>query len=117
MLTRVTTSEMEPFWNDVNPTVVTSLTDFQKDEILAAVSRRASANYPADVRLSLFGYFLVIIFGRERRSDDRLETERHKRPVFTLRNLPLIAILWGSVVYTAFSFILPGIKELLLLFI
>lgn len=115
MLTQTGAADLEPFWDDVDKRVVDTLDPFQKQEILSAVYRRASENYPADVRLSLFGHFLVVIFGRERRSNQRLDSERAKRPVFTLRNLPLIFLLWGSVVYTAFSFILPGIKQLLVL--
>lgn len=115
MLNHAGAAELEPFWRDVDPRVVDTLDQHQKEEILAAVSRRSSENYPADVRLSLFGYFLVVIFGRERRSTHRRESERAKRPVFTIRNLPVIAILWGSVIYTAFSILLPAIRELLVL--
>lgn len=117
MLALTGTADIEPFWNDVDPKAVTSLSKFQRDEILAAVQRRSENDDAADVRLSFLGHFLVIVFGREKRSAIRRQSERIRRPVFTIRNLPLIVLLWGSVIYTGFSLLLPAIKDLLLLFL
>lgn len=107
MTTQVATTEYQSFWNDVDPDVAGALNTSQKDEILKALSRRANASYPADIRLSLFGYFLVVIFGLERRSKERLKSERRRRPVITIQNIPVILIIWGSVVYTSFSLLMP----------
>jgi len=105
------------FWNNLDPAVVSSLTSVQKAEILTAVDRRASKIHPADVRLSLFGYFLVVIFGRECRSDERRISERNRHPVFVHGNFFLILILWGSVLYTSFSVVFFSIRKLLILFL
>lgn len=113
MLKPAGAAELEPFWNDVDPDVAEALDPLQKEEIQAAIKRRATGAHVSDVRLSFFGYFLVVLFGRERRSKERRESERANRPVFTVRNLPLIVLVWGSLIYTAFSVILPGISRLL----
>ncbi|MCB1492526.1 MAG: hypothetical protein KDJ77_12160 [Rhodobiaceae bacterium] len=117
MTAQAASSDFEPFWREVDPKVAAGLDEFQKSEILKALSRRANASYPADVRLTLFGYFLVIIFGRERRSKERLQAERQRRPVITIQNLPVIFIIWGSVVYTAFALLLPLVRSALMYFL
>ncbi len=103
MLKQAEMAETGAFWKDVGPSVTAGLNDFQKNAILEAVNRRGSDSHAADVRLSLFGYFLVVLFGRERRDNQRLNDERRRRPVFTIKNLPMILVLWGSVIYTLYS--------------
>jgi hypothetical protein len=105
------------FWKEVDPDVVTNLNEFQKDAILDAVRRRGNNQHTADIRLSLFGYFLVVLFGKERRSRDRLKDERDKRPVLTFNNLVLIAVLWGSLIYTLYSLLPHAVEFLLRLFL
>ncbi len=113
MLKQAEMAETGAFWKDVGPSVTAGLNDFQKNAILEAVNRRDSDSHAADVRLSLFGYFLIVLFGRERRGNQRLKDERRRRPVFTIKNLPMILVLWGSVIYTLYS-LLPHTVGLLL---
>jgi hypothetical protein len=117
MLKQAETDETMTFWNDVDPSVVTDLNTHQKDAILDAVRRRGNQRHAADIRLSLFGFFLVVLFGRERRSPDRLKSERARRPVITFNNLLLIAVLWGSLIYTLYSLLPHAIEFLLNLFL
>ena len=114
MSAQAKSGSIEAFWTSVNPAVRDDLSDEQKDAIWSAVSRRAAEDFPADVRLSLGGYFLVVLCGRERRGTKRLIEERQRRPVFTLSNLPLIGVIWGSVLYTGYSLVTGGMKSLLL---
>lgn len=117
MLEQAESEETLAFWNDVDPNVVHDLNSHQKDAILKAVRRRGNEQHTADIRLSLFGYFLVVLFGRERRSQDRLKRERVRRPVITFNNLMLIAVLWGSLIYTLYSLLPLAIEALLKLFL
>lgn len=90
-------------WSAMDPAIASSLSSVQKTAIAQAALRHDAQHPPADVRLSFGRYFLVFICGRERRADERLRAERQARPVFTLRNAPLLVGLWGSVIYTAYS--------------
>ncbi|MCK7616083.1 hypothetical protein [Roseibium sediminicola] len=117
MQNQAETEDTRAFWNDVDPKVVTDLNAQQKQAIYVAVQRRGNARHAADIRLSLFGYFLVVLFGRERRSQNRLKNERTRRPVVTFNNLLLIAVLWGSLIYTLYSLLPHAIKGLLSLFL
>lgn len=117
MLNQADTEETHPFWNDVDPKVVTDLNAHQKDAILTAVRRRGNEQHAADIRLSLFGFFLVVLFGRERRSPGRLKSERERRPVLTFNNLLLIAVLWGSLIYTLYSLLPHALEFLLTMFL
>ncbi len=117
MLKQAESDETIAFWNNVDPSVTKDLNEFQKDAIFEAVRRRSADAHSADVRLSAFGYFLVVLFGKERRSKDRLREERRRRPVVTTNNLVMIIVLWGSLLFTLYS-LLPyavrGILSLLL---
>ncbi len=113
MLKQADTAELNAFWSDVDPTVSVDLNEFQKDAIFDAVRRRGSERHSADVRLSAFGYFLVVLFGRERRGRDRLRDERRRRPVLTFNNLVMIVVLWGSLIFTLYSLLPHAISMLL----
>lgn len=113
MLKRAVTEEAIAFWKEVDPDATEGLSDFQKSTIFDVVKRRGSDHHKADIRLSAFGYFLVVLFGRERRNPDRLKEERRQRPVLTFNNLVLLLVLWGSLIYTLYS-LLPYAVELLL---
>jgi len=43
--------------------------------------------------------------------------EHQRRPVLTFNNLLLIAVLWGSLIYTLYSLLPIAIKALLSLFL
>ncbi len=65
----------------------------------------------ADIRLCFGAYFLVIIAGKERRGSDRLNNERKARPVFTVRNIPLLMLIWGSLIYSFYSLVSVGLQS------
>ncbi|MGH1351977.1 MAG: hypothetical protein ACRBBN_14390 [Methyloligellaceae bacterium] len=65
----------------------------------------------ADIRLCFGAYFLVIIAGKERRGSDRLNKERKARPVFTVRNIPLLMIIWSSLIYSFYSLVSVGLQS------
>ncbi len=55
----------------------------------------------ADIRLSLGWFYLVIFFGKERRSPERVREERKEHPVLTLKNAPVLIFIWLSVFVVA----------------
>ncbi len=114
---QATTADASEFWNDVDPTVTANLNDAQKNAIEHAVVRRNSDHHSSDIRLSAFGYYLVLILGKEMRDGNRLVDERNRRPVFTAKNLPLLLIIWGSVIYTFVSVIPATIKPVMQFFL
>ncbi len=64
----------------------------------------------ADIRLCFGAYFLVLIAGKERRGSERLHAERKARPVFTVRNVPLLMVIWGALVYSFYSLVSIGLQ-------
>ena len=86
---------MHWFWKDVGDEVADALTAEQRNAIELGLKKSAADGRPADIRLHLGKYFVRIIAGKERRGKKRLEHDRSENPVFTLKNAPLIALLWG----------------------
>lgn len=103
MLQKVESEEAVSFWQDVDPNAIAGLDEFQKKAILEAVKKRNNNAHKSDIRLSAFGYFLVILFGKERRSRERLKEERNKRPVVTRNNLVMISVLWGGLIFALYN--------------
>jgi hypothetical protein len=97
------------FWKHVGGDVYRKLSEDERDAILRAARHGKDDQVNSDIRLSFGRYFLVVLFGRERRSRERLNEERAKRPVFTARNLPVLFVLWGSVVYALYSLMVFGL--------
>lgn len=48
-----------------------------------------------DIRLSLFGGYVVLLAGRERRSQKRLQMERRDYPLWTAANILMFLFIWG----------------------
>jgi len=48
----------------------------------------------ADIRLSFGLYYLVIMFGKEQRSEERLVEDRKKHPILTRANIRAIFFAW-----------------------
>ena len=93
------------FWRAVGADVYDALSETQRKSVFRAARWNSGDHIRSDVRLSFGRYFLVLLFGKERRSRERLAEERVKRPVFVAKNLPLILFLWGSILYTLYSLV------------
>jgi hypothetical protein len=113
MLRQAKTEETASLWNDVDPSVTGNLNDQQKTVDNDTAQQRSFDQHAADIRLSAFGYFLVILGGKERRNNQRLKQERRSRPVVTLNNVLMLAVLWGSVIYTLYSLLPHAIGAIL----
>ncbi len=66
----------------------------QENAVADTAGKIGARPRPADLRLHFGPYFLRIIAGKERRSPERLKQDRKENPAFTLRNLPLIMLIW-----------------------
>jgi len=94
------------FWSNSDTTDV-DLSDQNTGALCKDTPSSASENTKvddkADIRLTLAGYYLVIFFGREKRSSKRLAKERQEHPVLTYGNAPVLAFAWLSIIFTVYS--------------
>jgi hypothetical protein len=113
MLRQAKSEEDVSYWKEEDPNATGDLNDQQKTENKETFQQRGFDQHAADIRLSAFGYFLVILGGKERRNNQRLKQERQNRPVITFNNLLMLAILWGSVIFTLYSLLPLAMKSIL----
>jgi hypothetical protein len=65
-----------------------------------------------EIRLS-FGYFYVVLkWGSEKRSSDRLKDERRRFPVVTATHAPVLAAVWAIIFLVAYMGLSFGLKAL-----
>lgn len=97
------------FWTDFKSDVAQSLSAEQRAEIerVLALGGAPRPSAIGDIRLSFYFFFLRIMWGREKRSAERLKQESAMYPAVTKRNLP--AILTMGVAYTAFWYMIVGL--------
>jgi hypothetical protein len=77
-------------------------------------ARNATESQPrkGEIRLS-FGYFyVVLLWGKERRSMARFREDRKRYPVVTAANMPVLILVW-SMIFMATSFAAVGSLKLL----
>lgn len=105
----VVTIATSRFWTDINSDIAQSLSAEQRAEIerVLALSGAPRPSTIGDIRLSFYFFFLRIMWGREKRSYDRLKQEQALYPAVTKRNIP--AILTMGIAYTAFWYMIVGL--------
>jgi len=84
------------FWERLKPDVAASLTDEQRDGLNAALTgspETAESNVTCDLRLSFHWFFVVIMWGPERRTSGRLKIERARKPVLKWANAPVLGAM------------------------
>lgn len=98
------------FWGDFDPVLGQTLSSEQRSEIERVLLLSSPAARPSrigDLRLSFYFFFIRILWGREKRSSERLKQESAMHPAITKRNVP--AILTVGVAYTAFWYMVVGL--------
>ena len=103
------------FWNYMPDDAAAQLDPAVREAIDAAIIKANPQHSGADIRLSFGPFFLRLISGRERRSNERLKDERVANPVFTAKNLPLLLLAWGASIASAYLIILLFQRATLLL--
>lgn len=76
----------------------------------------AGRNASSEIRLSFGLFYVVLRWGQERRSADRLEAERKIYPVLTATHMPVLAALWGAIFLCAYYLLVAGLEGLTYLF-
>lgn len=78
--------------------------------------QKAAQRGGGEIRLS-FGYFYVVLkWGQERRSADRLEADRKAYPVLTATHAPVLAAIWAALFMIAYYLLVAGLEGLIYLF-
>ena len=76
-----------------------SLTDHQRDALVASAEKCGWTRHPADLRLSIpfftKHFYMVLLAGEERRSKERLAIERKRYPIATIANFSLMIVMGG----------------------
>ena len=76
-----------------------SLTDHQRDALVASANKCGWTRHPADLRLSIpfFSkrFYMVLLAGEERRSTERLAIERKRYPIANIANFTFMIVLGG----------------------
>ena len=93
------------FWGDFDPAVAQSFSADQRAEIERVLARNAAgwSSTVGDLRLSFYWFFVRILWGREKRNNDRLDQESAKHPALTKKNAPVLFAI--SAGYTAFWYV------------
>ncbi len=87
------------FWSSLEPRTRKSLSLAQREEISQALERaNPSKGSFSDVRFTIAGHFLVLLWGREQRSSQRLNKEATVHPVLAPKNLPILAAIASTIV-------------------
>ena len=88
-----------------------SLTDHQRDALVASANNCGWARHPADLRLSIpffkKHFYLVLLAGEERRSKERLAIERKRYPIATIANFTLLILLGGCATVVGSLLLIP----------
>ncbi|MFP4100097.1 hypothetical protein [Coleofasciculus sp.] len=81
---------IEQFFARIPPKTAATFNPNQLDILKQTFGNRASKKHAVDLRLSMpfpkGGFYWVLLMGREKRSRDRLQQERHKHPLWTVAN-------------------------------
>jgi hypothetical protein len=91
-------ARLRRFLNALDPNFVHRLTDDDKQAINDAFGRAFPVTSAMDVRFSFRWFFMRVIVGRERRSVERRREDRMQFPALTVRNLPLLILLWVTMI-------------------
>ncbi len=96
------------FWNDFSPDVAGTLSDGQRSEIDRVLNQSSDNSKLRDVRLSFKWFFIRVVWGPEKRSDDRIKQEQVEHPAMTRKNAPILASMWTA--YMAFWYMALGLS-------
>lgn len=91
-------ARLRRFLSALDPNFVDQLSDDDKQAINDAFGRAFPVTTAMDVRLSFRWFFMRLIVGRERRSAQRRRADRQQFPALTARNLPLVILLWSTMI-------------------
>ena len=92
--------------------MASSFSDGQLDAIKRAFGSRTMGAHAVDLRLSIpiggRSFYVVLLAGRERRSRRRVTWERRLRPLWTVGNVVVMALLASLVGLSLIAVLYPG---------
>ncbi|MEH2251552.1 hypothetical protein [Nostoc sp.] len=98
----------EQLFSKINPKIANSFTDEQLKAIQRGFGSQAGARHSLDIRVSVpipgLGFYLVLLAGSERRSQQRLQNEKGRHPLFNTGNI--IFLTGFSTILLSCSFII-----------
>lgn len=71
-------------------------------------------NQVGEIRLSFIWYFVVIKWGRERRSAERIQHERELHPVLKRAHVPILATMWAILFFAAYAILALSLRGLVM---
>lgn len=77
-----------------------------------SASHGAAAKSGGEIRLSFGLFYLVLKWGREQRSADRLKDERRRFPVVTTTHAPVLIAIYALVLAIAYGMLVLGLNAL-----
>lgn len=107
----------EQLFSQINPEIASTFTDKQIEALKRGFSYNKSSRHFLNIRVSIpiprLGFYLVLLAGSERRSQNRLRSEKGLYPFWTLSN-SLFVIGFLSILsiccFTIFSFVLSSLN-------
>lgn len=81
----------------------------------AAIPAEAASKRGGEIRLSFRFFYVVLKWGQERRSLDRVNQEREKFPVLTATHMPVLAAIYATFFLLLYVLLTLGIEALVYL--
>ena len=84
------------FWTNFNPAIAQSLSAEQRTEIERVISLDPTlrpGGSVGDFRVSCLGRFVRVLWGREKRSAERLQQESAANPAISKKNAPALVTM------------------------
>ena len=86
------------------------------NETAAATTPADAASKPGgEIRLSFRFFYVVLKWGQERRSLERVNQEREKFPVLTSTHMPVLAVIYAAFFLLLYVLLTLGIEALVYL--
>lgn len=81
----------------------------------AATPAAAASKQGGEIRLSFRFFYVVLKWGQERRSLERVNQERENFPVLTATHLPVLAAIYAAFFLLLYKFLTLGLDALVYL--
>jgi hypothetical protein len=78
-------------------------------------SQLAAHGSAGEIRLSFKFFYVVLRWGKERRTPDRLSQERENHPVLTATHAPVLAAIWAALFVLLYFALIISVEGLVFL--
>ncbi len=109
----------ERLFSKISPKIANSFTDEQLKALQRGFGSKVGTRHSLDIRVSVpipgLGFYLVLLAGSERRSQQRLQYEKGRYPFFNIGNLIFITVFLTILLgcsFTIFPFLWSSLTSL-----